>query len=561
MLGLMAILTGCPGEGDIDLPERTAQWFPEVSNQHDLIFQHQSGATGELHTPEIMGAGAALLDYDGDGDLDVYLTNGNPSLLQGDSRGGAANRLFRQEDDSTFRDVTAESGLGDEGYGMGVAVGDFDNDGDPDVYVTNYGPDRLYRNRGDGTFEDVTDAAGVAVDGWSASAGWFDYDKDGFLDLFVTRYVDYRADKKCFDAAGRPTYCGPTEFPPVHDVLLHNDGDGTFTDVSDAAGITGVSAGAGLGLICDDLDEDGWIDVYVANDAYANHLWINLGDGTFDERAVVAGAAFNLHGEPEAGMGVVGADLDGDERIDLFVTHLSLETNTFYENLGNGSFVDATGQRGLGQSSMALTGFGTAAFDADLDGDLDLVVANGKVNRAEPREDSWVGEPWSWFAEPNLFYRNDAGTFTALLEPVETLVAPVEVTRGLAAGDFDGDGDVDLLLANIEGPARLYRNDATTGGRWLTVRAVDPRLRRDAIGARVLVHLGGRTMLRSITRSGSYLSSSDPRAFFGLGDTEEIDGIAVRWPDGLVERFPGGTANRHVVLVRGEGEGEGEEAS
>lgn len=368
-------------------------WVTDVTQASGLAFVYGSGASGVLHMPEIMGAGVAFLDYDADGDLDLYFTNGNGSPHRASREGDRLNRLFRN-DGASFVDVTQESGLGDPGYGMGVAVGDYDGDGDPDVFVTNFGSDRLYRND-DGRFVDVTERAAIGGSEWSASAVWCDYDVDGNLDLYVTHYVDYDPEERCLDAASRDAYCGPLAFPPVADALFHNEGDGRFRDVSEIAGMGGVAA-AGLGVVCDDFDADGDPDFYVANDAYANNLWINQGDGSFVDRGVLMGAAFNVHGEPEAGMGVVAADLDSDLNPDLFVTHLASETNTYYRNLGAGrGFSDATGQAGLAASSMALTGFGTAALDVDLDGDLDLAVVNGRVNRADPRDDAWVDEPWS----------------------------------------------------------------------------------------------------------------------------------------------------------------------
>ena len=551
---------GCGGGGGDGGDETTSsptatQWLTEITSSVGIDFVHETGATGDLHMAEVMGAGCALFDYDNDGDLDLYLTTSNRTLPAGAVASAPVNRLYRQEADGRFVDVTIASGLGDGGYGMGVAVGDIDNDGDADVYVTNYGRDRLYRNRGDGTFVDITDAAGLEVDGWSCSAAFFDYDGDGFLDLFVTQYVNYTP-RRCFDLAGRPDYCGPLAFPPRSDVLLHNNGDGTFSDVSEAAGITVVAA-AGLGVVCEDLDDDGRIDVYVANDAYPNHLWINRGDGTFEESAVIMGAAYNLHGQPEAGMGVLAADLDNDLALDLFVTHLRVETNTHYRNLGAGAgFIDTTGESGLGASSMLYTGFGVAAFDLELDGDLDIFVVNGRVNRLDPLEGArpWTAPPWDFLAEPNLFYLNaGGGRFVLTLEPVEAFTRPIEVTRGLAIGDIDDDGDVDLVINNAAGPARLYRNDAPRRGHWLIVRPVDPALRRDAIGARVTVFLDGRRLMRPITRSFGYLSSSDPRAHFGLGDADRVERIEVRWPGGDREDFAVPGIDRVVELVRGTG--------
>ncbi len=569
---LAGVAWGCgtPEEGSVE--SRAAEpvaattpaepsWFTEITAEVGLDFAHQTGGTGDLHHPEIMGSGAALFDYDGDGDLDVYLVNGAYELGEAAATGPnlPVNRLYAWED-GRLTDVTAGSGLGDPGYGMGVAVGDVDNDGRPDVYVANLGRDRLFRNRG-GSFEDVTERAGLEVGGWSSSVSFLDIDRDGWLDIYVSRYVTYDRAVKCYDFAGRHDYCGPTAFPGESDVLLHNRGPGAggavrFADVSRPAGIAAVAA-AGLGVACQDFDGDGWIDVYVTNDAAPNQLWINQqdrGDGpTFRDEALVLGAGVNAMGSAEAGMGVVAADFDNDADLDLFMTHLEDESNTFYRNLGADlGFEDATAASGLAASSMPRTGFGVAAFDAELDGDLDLFVANGRVFRGEILSTS-MPPPWNEFAEPNLFYLGDGSGRFAASAVAPAMTAPVEISRGVATGDLDGDGDLDLLLSNEQGPARLYRNDAPRRGHWLLVDAVDPRLNRRALGAVVHVHFAGRLLMRSVTAGFSYQSSSDPRAHFGLGEVAAVDRLVVRWPDGLEEEFPGTPADRALSLVRGEG--------
>ena len=531
-----------------------APWFTEITKSVNLDFHHENGGRGKRYMPEMMAGGVALFDADNDGDLDLYLTNGHRGLPNFDDPGPDQNRFYRQGADGRFEDATQESGLGDRGYGMGVAIGDFDNDGDVDVYVTNLGTDRLFRNRGDGTFEDITASSGAGVDGWSASACFLDYDRDGFLDIYVSRYVRWQAEKRCYGPDGRDTFCGPLAFAPVTDVLLHNNGNATFTDVSESAGISKAKA-AGLGVVCEDLSGDGWVDVYVANDAYANQLWINQHDGTFVDDAMITGSAYDLNGCPEAGMGVVAGDFDRDGDPDLFMTHLEGETNTFYRNLGGAiGFDDATSLAGLGTSSYRYTGFGTAAFDVELDGDLDLVVANGRVKRNDLIKGARPAAPWDVLAEPNLFYTNDgAGRFALDMHLAAPFCSPVEISRGLATGDLDADGDIDLVVTNLRGPARVFRNDAPRRGSWLIVRAVDPRLRRDAIGARITLVLDAQRLVRTITRAFSYLSSSDPRAHFGVKSGTTPVRIEVDWPDGMREHFPAPKLNALVTLTRGTG--------
>ena len=566
----LLLLAGCPNAGNNANPAAPntpadaadgadawpeVRWFTEITAEAGLDFIHESDADGNYRMPEIMGSGCGMFDSDNDGDLDLYLINGSHALSGRDlPPPRPRNRLFGNNGDATFTDATDASGLGDEGYGFGLAVGDIDNDGDADVYLANYGADQLYRNNGDGTFTNITAEAGIDVDRWSTSAAFLDYDRDGFLDLYICRYVKWLPDKRCTDAAGRPDYCGPQVFEYETDVLLHNNGDGTFTDVSAAAGI-GAPAMPGLGVVCDDFDDDGWPDIAVANDGEENFLWINQRDGTFRERAVVLGVAYNLHGAAEAGMGIVAEDLDGDARVDIFMTHLTNQTNTLYVNRGDGTgFDDRTGASGLASSSQRYTGFGTAAFDIDLDGDSDLMVANGKVQKSEAIPGADVEAPWDVYAEPNLLYESPgAGPFMPVQDRLSTFTSLHELTRGMAVGDIDGDGDLDVLISNTHGPARLYRNDAERRGHWLMIEAVDPALKREAIGARLLIHAGGRTWVRTVRRASSYLSSSDPRPHVGLGAAATYDRIEVRWPDGSAETFAGGAADRFITLRKGEG--------
>jgi hypothetical protein len=552
---------GCarePAHGQApDSPSRP--WFVDRARDLGVQFTYQNGGTGKLYITEVVGAGVALFDCDGDGDLDLYLVNGSLDPEKGTATSGLVHRLYENRirgpgAPGGFVDITEGSGLGISGYGMGVAVGDFDNDGDLDVLVTSLTGARLFRNDGHCHFEDISAEAGLDVAGWCTSAAFFDYDRDGFLDLYIARYLAFDPQIKCRTAGSRPDYCGPLSFQPVSDVLLHNEGGKRFTDVSEAAGIAALKS-PGLGVVCADLDGDGWPDAYVANDGYPNHLWINRHDGTFHESAFQMGAAVNIFGHAEAGMGVVAADLDGDLTLDLFITHLDGESNILYLNRGPGrGFQDATGRSRTSVSSIPLTGFGVVALDADLDGDLDLLVANGRVNRGIPRQHSAAPPPLDELAEPKLFYLNDGNAqFTLATDLAGELGSSIEVSRGLAIGDIDGDGDLDVVVNNTGSLARIYFNEAPRAGHWLSVRAVDPRLHRDAIGAYVTVAAGGRRFLRCIEASSSYLSSSSLRAHFGLGRAESVESVEVLWPDGLRETFSVDGVDRAVELSRGEG--------
>ncbi len=529
-----------------------APWLVDVTDLYDLDFVHETGGEGELQLPEIMGSGAALFDVEGDGDLDVYLLNGARDLGRSPAPDGPRNRLYLQQD-GRLVDASEGSGLDDPGYGMGVAVGDVDNDGLDDVYVSNFGADQIYRNLGGGRFRDMTAAAGIRVDGWSASAIFLDFDRDGLLDLYVTRYVAYDPRVKCYDTAGRHEYCGPSAFPGLSDVLLRNEGGFAFRDVSARAGMAAVTD-AGLGVVSEDFNDDGWPDVYVANDADPNQLWINLGDGTFRDEGLIMGASVNAQGVTEAGMGVVAADFDGDTLPDLFMTHLANESSTLYRNLGAGlGFEDVTAASGLAAGTAPFTGFGIASFDAELDGDLDLAVVNGRVLRG-PRLESELAPPWDDYAEPNLLYRNlGAGRFEAVNDEAAEFHARTEISRGLAIGDLDGDGDGDLLVSNGQGRARIYRNDIPRRGAALRVEAWDPDLGRLAEGAVLIAEIGARRLRRIQGRGHSYLSSSEPTVTFGLGDAASVDRLLVRWPDGRREEFPGATAGATIRLIRGQG--------
>ncbi len=521
-----------------------------------MIFDHFVDKGGEFRLPEIMGSGVALIDFDSDGDLDVYFLQG--ARFEGDTAsppsGGSphaslGNRLFENKvvpsGSLAFTDATQESGLAFQGIAMGAAVGDYDGDGDPDLYVTALGPNALFRNSGDGTFERVD---GPQDERWTTSASFFDYDQDGDLDLFFSNYVDFtvRNNKQCFSPAGARDYCNPTVYNPVPDRLFRNDG-GSFVDVSVGAGL-GTAFGNGLGVAAADVNGDGRPDLYVANDGTENQLWVNRGDGRFENTAMLAGAAVNADGRAEAGMGVIAADFDNDGDEDLFLTHNTLETNTLYLNRGDGLFVDATNRFGLGSYSLPFTGFGVAWADFDHDGRLDVFVANGAVTVMEGLR----GQPHPFLQENQYFRGLDNGFEMLEGARVWGNLGPM-VGRGAATGDIDLDGDLDIVVSNNSGPARLYLNQ-TDGERWLRVKLVGGQGNPRALGSRVGLHFeGGASAWRRLHRDGSYLSSSEPAVHFGLEEGRRIESVEVRWPTGLSEKFPGPGPGATATLSQGSG--------
>ncbi len=552
---LLAAVLGCPRSQPTvpEEPPRRPPWFEDVTGRCGLNFVHDAGPTGAYFVPQIMGSGCALFDYDGDGRLDIYLiNNAGPDS-------GAINRLYHQEEDGSFRDVTATSGLGVAGHGMGVAIGDVDNDGRPDVLLTEYGRCRLFLNNGDGTFRDVTQEAGLDNPAWGTSAAFFDYDRDGRLDLIIANYVDYDPSVHCSDAGGRPEFCSPDMFHGTVARLFHNRGPGggkriRFEDVTVKSGLARLPSN-GLGVLCADFNGDHWPDIFVANDGKANHLWINQKDGTFTEEAATRGVAFTGMSHPAANMGIAWGDVTGDGLPDLFVTHLLTEDHTLWRQGPAGKFQDRTVAAGLTGAHWRGTGFGTALADFDLDGSLDLVLANGAIGRLrQGRAGPAADDFWADYRQRSQFFVNDGhGRFRDASLDNPALCGPAMVARALAVGDVFNCGSVDLLITQVSGPARLLRNVAPRRGSWLEVRAIDPRLHRDAYGAEVKVWVGERCWVRWINPGYSYLASCDPRAHFGLGPVERYDRVRVVWPDGLAEEFPGGPANRHLELRRGEG--------
>jgi hypothetical protein len=542
-----------------------AALFSDATLASGLDFTYVNGAAGELHLPEIMGPGAALFDFDNDGDLDVFFVQGGPLGPKGEPPAprakpappGEGDRLFRNDlavhadgrRELRFTDVTEAAGLTTDGYGLGVAAGDFDNDGFVDLYVLRYGGNRLLRNAGGQRFEDVTARAGVADPGWSDSATFFDYDRDGRLDLFVVHYVDYEP-VKCLRASTRRDYCGPKSYRPRVDHLFHNLGDGRFEDVTKAL-MAPERAGPGLGVVSADVDGDGWLDLYVANDGFDNFLWLNRQGRGFREEGLLAGVALNRAGQAEAGMGIDAGDAAGDGREDLFVTNLTAETNTLYVNLGDGLFEDRTLAADLGPASLPHTGFGTRFIDYDNDGALDLVAVNGAVHLPDEATDV---RDLALLGQPKLLFRNTGrATFADVSAQAGEAFARREVSRGLAAGDVDNDGDPDLVVANNVGLSRLLLNQVGQDAPWLGLRVLTADGRRDALGARVtLRRRGAPDLVRRAHADGSYASSSDPRVLFGLSGGADVTGVDVRWPDGTSESFPAPPLRRYRELRQGQ---------
>ena len=530
--------------------------------------------TGTYALPEVIGSGVALFDYDNDEALDILHVRFPPP---GKVNAPAPNRLFQQQPDGTFIDVTEAAGIGHEGYGQGVAIGDVDNDGDADVYVTNYGADVFYRNNGDGTF--ALQEVGLSNEAWGTSATFGDYDRDGYLDLYVVNYVQFDPEAECRGKHGAPDYCNPQVFEPAADRLFRNNGDGTFTDVTQQAGIAAMP-GRGLGVVCLDLTDDGWADFYVANDGEANQLWVNQMDGTFAEEAILYGLAFNAYGQPEGSMGIAVGDVNADTRPDLFVTHLSGETNTLYISSTYAVYVDMTEMAGFAGRDLPFTGFGCGFIDFDNDANLDIALVNGRVKRGAVLDGADTGEFWNFYAEPNLLFENSGqpsavrgqqenvtvpknlftdsrsltadSQFTDVSSRAPTLTERIEVSRGMAFGDIDKDGDIDMVVSGLDNRLRLFRNDAPPlQHHYLSVQAITEG--RDALGARVMLRTASRTLTGYVLSGTSYLSSSEPSVHFGLGAIDAIQAIEVHWQDGSRERFPGTTTNQRVKVYQGRG--------
>jgi hypothetical protein len=522
--------------------------------------------SGKRYMVEMTAPGVALFDYDNDGDLDVFLVQSGP-LEKGrkpDPAHDPRSRLFRNDLKNGilhFTDVTDQAGLGLIAYAQGVIAGDYDGDGFVDLYVTAFGGNHLFHNNGNGTFTEVPDAGGAAdkapgaPPAWHTSAAFIDYDRDGRLDLFVCRYLawTFEGHHQCRSKAGNPDYCGPQTYTADRSRLYHNLGNGKFADVSAPSGIAS-KAGPALGVSAADLNGDGWPDFFVANDGAPNHVWINQKNGTFKEEGMLRGAAVNADGAPEANMGVIAADFSNHGLFDLFVTHLRNEHSTLWRNLGNGQFDDATQSAGLDAPTRPFTGFGAVPVDYDNDGWLDIFAANGEVRVIDEQARQGIALP---LRQRAMLLRNMGGARPRFQDvPGGDYLRVEDVGRGVAAGDLNNDGGVDLVVANNNGPVRLLLNQTPDRGHWLGLRLTEgpPGHRRDALGATATLHRTGKpSLFRRCATDGSYLSSSDPRIVFGLGDSAGYDWIGVQWPDGSREKFTGVAAGRYTELAKGTG--------
>jgi hypothetical protein len=513
--------------------------FTDVTRPSGLHFQHTNAASGQKFLLETMAPGCAFFDFDGDGYLDIYFVNGD--ILPGfQSKKPLSNALYRNNRDGTFTEVTDKAGVRGHGYGMGVVAGDYNNDGLQELFVTNFGSSILYRNNGDGTFTDVTAAAGLNNRAWGSSAAFFDYDNDGFLDLFVCNYVDFSLDRnvRCGSAERGLSYCSPENYEGTPCALYHNNGDGTFTDVTASSGIGGFKCKA-LGVVTADFTGNGYQDIYVANDRIENMLFLNKGNGIFEEAGALSGAAYTSNGRAQSGMGVTTADYDGDGRLDIVVTNLSLEGYSVFHNEGAAYFTDVSFPSGVGAPSIKLTGWGVAFFDFDNDGREDLIAVNGHA-----MDNVSLASPDLTYPQPMLLLENRGGHFKDVTGEHGAALSVPRPSRGLAIGDYDNDGNLDVLVCNCNGAPVLLRNEGNATNHWLKIQPIGRKCNRDGIGVKVWLTAGGVTQMKELTGGGSYLSSSDRRLHFGLGENRSAASIRVRWPNGVEQKMqnvPGDT--------------------
>ena len=523
--------------------------FEEIPPSNSGIkWVHTAGKSPEKYLPETSGAGCAFLDYDNDGWMDIYLVNSGKCDFY-DPPQPLRNALYRNNRDGTFTDVTEKAGVAGGGYGMGVAAGDYDGDGFPDLYITQYGRSILYHNNGDGTFTDVTEKAGVAAPGWSSSAVWFDYDNDGRLDLFVCQFCEFNKTLSCgVDRDGAHHYCIPRIFKPRPSWLFHNNGDGTFTDVSHQSGIAD-HLGKAWGVVATDVNNDGRMDLFVSNDTVANFLFLN-GAGRFEEAGFAANVAFNADGRARSGMGVDSADFNQDGWMDLFVANIDQEIFSLYQNNGAATFDDVAMPLGIGMATRWMSGWGLKFFDYDNDGDLDLILCNGFPDDLVEELSHQVT-----YKEPLLLFQNRGNIFKNVSEQSGPVFAKTFAARGLAIGDFNNDGAMDVLISNNDGPPVLLQNQAGRQNHWLGVRLVGHKANRDAIGARITYQAGDLKRARMKVGGGSFLSSHDPRMVLGIGQRAKLDWLEIKWPQpsGAVERFTKLPLDRYITIIEGTG--------
>ena len=514
--------------------------FTDVTAELGIEFQHVNGESGKKYFIEPIGSGVALFDFDNDADLDLYFVNGS-DLPGAPSSIPPTNRLYRNDDDA-FTDITDDASVGDTGYGLGCCVGDYNNDGFTDLYVTNYGPNVLYRNNGDGTFTDVTDAAGVGGDQFSSGCAFVDVDADGYLDLYVVNYVEFDPDTN--PACTRqdiPTYCTPEALPGVADVFYRNNGDGTFTDVSKRVGI-GTTQGKGLGVVCGDVDNDGDVDIFVANDTTPNFLYRNEQNGAeMTEDALFAGVALSEEGRAYSGMGANLGDFDNDGYLDIVITNFQDQTNSLYRNEESGFFTEMSFAKGIGERSLPYLAWGVDFIDFNNDGWLDLFIANGHLddNIAEI-------DPIGTYPQPNQLFLSDRGI--RFSENPDAAIAQQKVSRGTAFGDIDSDGDIDIVISNLKDAPTVLRNDADNASQWLTIKLIGTHCNRDAIGARVTIVSEGLTQIREVKSGSGYLSQNDLRLHFGLGAATSVDTLTVRWLCGRVQTLQNVKTNQVLVI-------------
>jgi hypothetical protein len=530
--------------------------FSEVlPSSSGITWVHTAGRSKEKYLPEISGPGCAFLDYDGDGWMDIYLVNGGRADFY-TPLAPLRNALYRNNRDGTFTDVTEKAGVSAGGYGMGVAVGDYNADGFPDLYVTQYGRSILYRNNGDGTFTDVTEHAGVSAPGWASSAVWFDYDNDGRLDLFVGQFADYDKlrNQHCGDPsvhaiAGMNEYCYPKVYDPLPNWLFHNNGDGTFTDVSQKTGIADYS-GKAWGVVATDINNDGYMDLFVSNDTVPNFLFANRQGKHFEEIGFTAGVGYGEGGKIRSGMGVDSGDFDQDGWMDLFVTNLDHEMYSLYQNNHNEGFDDKAIVSGVGRATELMSGWGVKFFDFDNDGNLDLIIANGHPNDLIEKI-----KPQVTFRESLLLFHNTGTALKNISQESGPVFARAMASRGLALGDFNNDGAIDVLIANNDEPPVLLHNEVGAKNNWLGLRLLGKRSNIDAVGARITYQAGDLKRSRMKVGGGSFLSSHDPRIVLGIEQRAKVDWLEVKWPQpsGATERFTDLPINRYITIVEGEG--------